>query len=363
MVKIARKITILIFCLWIFSIPTSLAWHYNKQAGLVSGVLVDYRIPSVSASSLILCMFFLFYTFTRIPRTLLRHFVVYALTVTLLFQSVFVLYQYYAQRSLFGYIPFGEVDYQSPYIVKGVTLAGSIYKLPYGTTVHPNILAGFFVLSYLILLLLSEIESKKQHILLFLVPLVICILTNSISAFLALIGGVLVYAVKKTVPQQLFVVSTMAIPIVSLFLFSVPSFSSDISFVRRYQLQQIAIDMIRDHPFFGVGWNNFTLVLEHYGYVSNTVRFLQPVHNMFVLLVAELGIVGWIFWTYVGRKILHLDPQYFVLIIPLFIIGSLDHYLLTLTTGRMLVLLCLSTILLLTPEKRVRDKIKTLMLP
>lgn len=337
----------------------SLAWHYNKQAGLVSGFLVDYRIPSVSASSLILCLFLFFYALTKIPITMLRRFIVSSVAVTLCFQSIVVLYQYYAQRSLFGYIPFGEVDYQSPYIVKGATFAGAIYKLPYGTTVHPNILAGFFVLSYFILLSLSGIDSKKQHVLLFLVPLVICILTNSISAFLALISGVLVYAVKKAVSQRLLVVSTVAIPIVSLFLFSVSSLSSDPSFVRRQQLQQIAIAMISDRPFFGVGWNNFTLVLEHYGYVTNTVRFLQPVHNMFVLLLAELGFVGWIIWTYVGRKILHLAPQHFVLIIPLFVIGSLDHYLLTLTTGRMLALLCVITILLLTPEKRARDKIGT----
>src|SRR6185369_13780429 len=47
--------------LWIFSIPTSLAYHFDTSAGMVSGILVDYRIPQISACALLFSSFVAFF--------------------------------------------------------------------------------------------------------------------------------------------------------------------------------------------------------------------------------------------------------------------------------------------------------------
>jgi O-antigen ligase len=52
--------------------------------------------------------------------------------------------------------------------------------------------------------------------------------------------------------------------------------------------------MFKDHPLLGVGLNNFTVAMDEYGQVSGWTRFLQPVHNVYLLVAAETGLVGFI---------------------------------------------------------------------
>ncbi len=65
----------------------------------------------------------------------------------------------------------------------------------------------------------------------------------------------------------------------------------------RFELAEIAMAMIRDHPLLGVGLNNFANVVQDYErlflYVS---EFRHPVHNMFLLEFSEIGIPGGFFY-------------------------------------------------------------------
>ena len=54
----------------------------------------------------------------------------------------------------------------------------------------------------------------------------------------------------------------------------------------------MALQMLKDHPLLGVGLNNFTVRMSEYGEVSGWARFLQPVHNVYLLIAAETGILG-----------------------------------------------------------------------
>jgi O-Antigen ligase len=61
----------------------------------------------------------------------------------------------------------------------------------------------------------------------------------------------------------------------------------------RFQLNWLALDMIRAHPFIGVGLNNFMAVFENY----NPYGVLYPgfpVHNLFLLVFAETGVIGFL---------------------------------------------------------------------
>lgn len=79
--------------------------------------------------------------------------------------------------------------------------------------------------------------------------------------------------------------------LVLYFLFRLP-FSSSEAFTQRLQLAKAAILMIKESPLIGVGLNNFLIRLPDLWQEPATIRLFQPVHNIFLLIAAETGLVG-----------------------------------------------------------------------
>jgi O-antigen ligase len=111
----------------------------------------------------------------------------------------------------------------------------------------------------------------------------------------------------------------------------------DESVVVREQLNTAAVSMIRASPIIGNGLGNFLVRLPDY-LVSRTIYFLQPAHNIYLLLLSETGIIGvaiffWVIWKAVKKNLL---------LIPLLLLGFTDHYFLTLQQGQLLLTIFLS---------------------
>ena len=62
--------------------------------------------------------------------------------------------------------------------------------------------------------------------------------------------------------------------------------------VSRVQLNRVALNMIGAHPWLGVGINTFVNVMREYDTTGVTYYFPQPVHNVYLLVAAETGLVG-----------------------------------------------------------------------
>jgi putative inorganic carbon (HCO3(-)) transporter len=60
----------------------------------------------------------------------------------------------------------------------------------------------------------------------------------------------------------------------------------------RDDLNVVATNMIRINPVFGIGLNTFVPVMRKYDTVGVTQHFAEPVHNVFLLVAAESGLVG-----------------------------------------------------------------------
>ncbi len=63
------------------------------------------------------------------------------------------------------------------------------------------------------------------------------------------------------------------------------------SFNERAVGYQDAFALIRTHPFFGIGMGNFTNVVAAQN-PNRPIWSIQPVHNVFLLTFAELGVIG-----------------------------------------------------------------------
>jgi O-antigen ligase len=113
--------------------------------------------------------------------------------------------------------------------------------------------------------------------------------------------------------------------------------ADDESVVVRGQLNGAAIQIVRLSPLLGVGLGNFLVKLP--GVLpSRTIYFLQPVHNIYLLLLAETGVIGLTFFlTAVAYTVCkHMHSIVTVSLLALLVLGLVDHYLFTLQQGQLL---------------------------
>ncbi|MFA5129149.1 MAG: O-antigen ligase family protein [Patescibacteria group bacterium] len=106
-----------------------------------------------------------------------------------------------------------------------------------------------------------------------------------------------------------------------------------------------AWQLIKSHPVFGVGLGNYTLAVHNEINPNLQSWDYQPVHNIYLLGLAELGIIGFILWlVLIFFVIKKLPITNYQLPIIFLIIGFFDHYLWTLYFGVMLFWLALGSI-------------------
>jgi hypothetical protein len=90
--------------------------------------------------------------------------------------------------------------------------------------------------------------------------------------------------------------------------------------------------MIQQSPWVGVGVGNYLANLPKF-LKNNYIFWLQPVHNIFLLLVSEVGILGLMgVIALLVKKIKweNLDKWSWILLGVIFLSGMVDHYWVTL---------------------------------
>ncbi|MEK7458495.1 MAG: O-antigen ligase family protein, partial [Patescibacteria group bacterium] len=239
--------------------------------------------------------------------------IILAICTMLLIQTPLAIYQNITQHQVFGYWFLGEPTLNvSPEIAK-TDLPGSVRILPYGTTPHPNILAGISVASVGFLIYAGATPLLIMFALLN--ALLIISLTYSLSALIALVLGIgtILYIIRdkskeKTKIERCAVVGVgilcaitlvfLCSPLLTPFLnpSQKPSVLTSPSILRRAQLEQIAVNAFLSSPLEGVGLNRFTIEMERFGTISANTKFLQPTHNIPLLYLAETGLIGVLFF-------------------------------------------------------------------
>ena len=390
-----------LFYLILFLLPTNLAKHFPLSSSYVSGILVDYLIPTVYLTDILIISLLAIWLLSGykkpkqlallillLPSVIFAHSlipaaykflkilefslfglwiyqhkklieldkVIKALSAAVLFQSLLAIGQWLRQGSLFGYWFFGEQPYNaaSAGIDKIIWFDGSLKIPPLGTFPHPNVLAGFLVISLTLILYqflkgpFLRSKAGPYWITFYLsstfLGLITLFLTFSLSAWLAFllitVPSLLLLIYPKI--KALMISSGLILIVLSLslrFSFLAP----ESSFSRRSQLNKISWQMFLNHPLSGIGLNNFTVSMEKYGYVTATTRFLQPVHNIYLLILSETGLIGlaaFIYLFYKGRTLFtdKVRPCHLALLI-LFFLGLFDHWPFTLQQGLLLFLL------------------------
>ena len=284
--------------------------------------------------------------------------VVTPLTVSLFFQSVVAMVQFVSQRSVGGYWLLGEtrLDFSS-FVAKSEWL-GNLRIIPYGTTPHPNVLGGFLTVGMMMLWLTTGLHRKNRPyqkmsiVVSCFLSLVALFITQAVSAWMALVLGVFLIGYFSTSSKQVgkvlrkkWLLLTVSVGMVMVWaLTKLPSSSVE----RRVELVKIAGRMFLANPAFGIGLNQFSGQLEKFGTVAAVTRFVQPVHNIYLLWIVETGLVGlisvgilfyflWQQTTHYALRTAHLE--FMIPLLMLSVIGLVDHYPLTLQQGQLLLIL------------------------
>ena len=363
----------------------------------ITSLAVNYSFDNYNIYRLIkLAEFILLFLFIiKYINTLkLKLFTISVFIATAFVQAIVSIIQYLKQGSI-GLTAFGETVLSPEMVnVAKIVLDGDKILRAYGTFPHANALAGFLVLTLifvfsLVLLKIKDFslfrekgearEKQKvkffsvyyKNLWLYIISIIICILfwalviTYSRTAWFGLLfaTSVLVILFSRRIYLALKSINKKRInyrnflPIILIVLFIAivlavyyPAISTravladqagDMAVTNRTFYNDLAIEMIEKNPIFGVGLGNFVLRMDEYVNFDILWWQYQPVHNLYLLIGSELGLLGLLVFGLLVTLVLRqgyfnykkgsaymrtLQVGLFGALLAIFAISFFDHY-------------------------------------
>lgn len=388
----------LFFYLTIIFLPTQLARHFWPDWALVAGRRVDYLSPTfyltditIFATVLLwifspqklrrfpvpilvcICLFVIgniysslsplvsFYKWLRvlefaafgwyIAKTKPSfHLLTLVLCIPIFYSSLLAIAQFLFQHSIGGVWWFlGERTFDSA--TPGIARVNWCWSIaacrellrPYATFPHPNVLGGFLAVGLpmvFIIALSHDRMSRSKKIFLyitFLLGLIALILTFSRSAWIVGALGILFSLILKRKSTWVLLVAVCIGLACIPYIRTLTPASESVSV--RQNLNRAAFALWKSYPLFGTGLGTFIMELPRIS-SSRDLFFLQPVHNVYLLLLSETGIIGFGFSMW-GLYMI-LKKNFSIGLVVLLLLGYVDHYPLTLQQGQLLLTLLLA---------------------
>lgn len=271
------------------------------------------------------------------------------LSLAVIYSSLIAVTQFIKQGAIGGaFWWLGERSFNliTPGIAKAI-VSGRLVLRPYATFPHPNVLAGFL----LVLGILLFGKRAIYWILVFILALIGLVLSFSRSAWLVgLLVSLFIFlkpfgggAKEKAISRLLrggAIILVLFLGIGAFFFFT-RQLSGQEALIQRFSLAQIALKMVRTNPLAGVGLNNFIPQLPNYWQQYGMTYWLQPVHNIFLLIAAETGLVGLLIFLWLlvltFRRLLAANRWLLVAALSVILaLGLFDHYWFTLQQAQLL---------------------------
>ncbi|OGK18176.1 hypothetical protein A2866_04775 [Candidatus Roizmanbacteria bacterium RIFCSPHIGHO2_01_FULL_39_8] len=370
--KQLNKVLILLFLLLL---PTQLGKHFFFDFSYVSGVRIDYLSPTIHLTDilalllillnfktvlsfikkkevvLILGVLLLGIGFAKLPPVSFYRYIKILEFVSLfaifkykplrlqtgalafffgaLFEFILVILQFTQKHSLQGlFYLFGErsLSLSLPGIAKA-SLDGEEILRPYGTFSHPNSLAGFYLVIYLFILTQKNIKPLFRYSLLLLTTLLVFISFSKIAIVTLVVCSSLFIFRQKINCLLCKFARVFVLVIVSLVFLLIQT--DPLTVEKRLTLVKNSLEIIWANPLFGVGLGSYVVAQQ-----TIPIRFLdlmQPVHNIPLLLISEIGILPFLLIVYLLKEsIIRFIKTYPYLTFALLMTGFFDHYWLTL---------------------------------
>ena len=313
------------------------------------------------------------------------------LFITVIYSSVVAWVQFLCQSSIGSFLWWlGERTFVSSTLgIARVVFNGRLFLRPYATFSHPNVLGGYLAVILPIIIFnqqstINNQQLRSRNILKILaIFLGISTLFITFSRAAWVVGGMGIVTsfflsksfLKKKRPWPHGHMATwLVLLIVLVFLCSCVfmffgrerlgqlRFNSE-SLQLRQELNSVALAMIKKHPLTGVGLNNFIPSLPNFK-KGLSFKELQPVHNIYLLIAAETGLIGlgvflWLIWL-CYKKLLYGDVAIWlkkkkdltiqpfnhltIALTTILLLGLFDHYFFTLQQTQFLLAIVLGMV-------------------
>lgn len=276
-----------------------------------------------------------------------------AILISTSLQAVIGILQYGFQKNLLPYIFLGETQFTHPLFLAKSTMRSELVILPYGTTPHPNILAGWLLVGIAALFVSRGKVLRKIFIPLLLLHLFALLLTESFSAWSTLPLIILLFLWNKGTYslQKIGKPAFLALIILSFSFWTAlpvilshtwPEGTVPLSISRRSRPIE---EVLKNPPSLfltGAGLGQSFPILNSSEDGGNIWKFAQPIHSSGIILVFELGIcillLLSIYYVFVLNNYSFILNS-FILILPVF---YLDHYLTSQIMGQYVVICLMS---------------------
>jgi O-antigen ligase len=302
-----------------------------------------------------------------------KTFLIYSLLISIFFQAVLGIYQFLTQSSFaFKYLGLAE---HNPNILGTAVIetASGRWLRAYGGMDHPNILGGVLAIT---LILVAYLLAKKKilntakqvwsSIFLFVfyfVALYALFFTFSRSAWLALAVGFIALLLAFIISKDKWILSRL----VALLFFSAVLIGiaaapfQELLLVRldgQTRLEQKSINerlayitqaknLSQKNFLSGVGIGNYSVAAGREDNNKKSVWDYQPVHNVFLLILAEGGVfslLAFLVFLFFLMKNGRRELYAWAIFLPLLVIMLLDHWLISLPFGIFFLFLLLGLI-------------------
>ncbi len=274
-------------------------------AALLSFLNARYMVLSIyEFKKYILVFIIIIYLFFNMRHISQLKYIIYMLFIGIICSSIVGILQYKTGTSL-GFSVLGETqEFFSQRIVGSI----STIRRVSGLMLHANMFGIYLAMCLPIAYSLSfanlPYRDKMFPFVVTVIGTVALVLTFSRASLISFCFGMLFFCLVKRRKLfsnsniiflfiYLFAVVIICIlwggKIVDRFLHSPPE-----QLNYRFLLNTAAIKMILSHPFLGVGLNNFTAQLELFSYDKIIPLARYPVHNFYLLIMAETGIFSFV---------------------------------------------------------------------
>ena len=267
------------------------------------------------------------------------------------FQALIAIGQFAQQRSLgLRWLTESPLSVKIDGVAK-IVVGNLTFIRSYGSFPHPNILAVFLLVC---IFFVYYLWLKREHsffvncflMVIYCLLFFALLLTFSRVIFIIFILASLVYfVINKKLGKKVLWIFLLFLIFCFLFLFFAWSEVStrfsfsleDQSITLREFYNQVSFSLINESPWQGVGLGNFVWEMKEVLYLlSNWIH--QPVHNMYLLIASETGLIGLIiFLMFIYRLLSQRSNRIlFLLIICFLIFGLFDHFFWTLQQGQLI---------------------------
>jgi len=408
---------ILVF-LFFFLLPTQLAKHFWPLWSYVQGIRIDYLSPTIALVDVLSLIVIVFHirtlvyfirtknrvnftilglligtnlVFSTLPLhsiltwlQILLHFTVMVIIVRKLqryllvilaglalgsvIQLLLVCMQYISQSSLQGiWYWLGErrVVLSLPDVAK-ISVYGREYMRPYGTFSHPNALGGFYVLLFFLMFWFKQKFSLTEkravlliNVILFICPFLVLASFSKVAILSFVLGSLMLvwgdYTYRKC---TLCLIARTSILILVFLMFTIP-IGDPYSLQKRLVLIGNSLQIFLNHPLWGVGMGNYIVAQSSLSIIPRYMPLYQPVHNIFLLVLTEVG-VGGIMLMYFFVRQLRLVLFHYSNLLPIIIVivltGMFDHYWITQSQTQLLLVFVVLVVYFVRPLSAVEHK-------